>query len=276
VNLKSLAIPSAIGLFVVAILVIFSFVTTLHPRPYNGLNADGLQSVYKIGQPIVFTDVMAGYGTGTCNGPVTTIFDIEDPTKPVFSDKGSQWACPSTPNPQSYTYFYPSRTSPFSVAINKTGIYRLEISWGSIRSSTSFDVMPAFTNATNSASGNKTIIEEIGNLSAVKKFLVMHPDAKARVKNNVGIPRMFVEYYTKTGLFNSTIGTFYPPEYRTLKLIVSVNLFNNTAIPSYLELVCSVYSHDNKTATDYTLFPHNDLNLTFDGALQSNLCLGGN
>lgn len=275
-NLKSLAIPTAIGLFVVAILVIFSFVTTLHPRPYNGLNADGLRSVYKIGQPTVFTDVMAGYGTGTCNGPVTTIFDIEDPTTPVFSDKGSQWACSSTPNPQSYTYFYPSRTSPFSVAINKTGIYRLEISWDSIRSSTSFDVMPAFTNATNSASGNKTIIEEIGNLSAVKKFLVMHPDAKARVKSNVGIPRMFVEYDTKTGLFNSTIGTFYPPEYRTLKLIVSVNLFNNTAIPSYLELVCSVSSHDNKTATDYTLFPHNDLNLTFDGALQSNLCLGGN
>jgi len=51
--------------------------------------------------------------------------------------------------------------------------------------------------------------------------------------------------------------------------VVDVTLENQ----SYIEIVCSISSYDNKTQTDYTLFPHNDLNLTFDDALQSDRCL---
>lgn len=271
-NWKKVIVSTTVGLFVVVFFVIFSLATTFHPQTYRNINLDGFHTLYHLGEPIVFTVIGSGYGLAPCGGPVTKIFDIEDPTKPVFSDNGGDWICPAMQSTTSYTDYYPSKTNPFSIMINKTGIYRLDVNWGYIRSGTYFDIIPTSTNENDSAS-NQTIIKDISYLDAAKKFLDKHTDAVARVENGATHEPRVVDYYTKTGLFNGTIGTFSTPQYRTLKLLVPVNLVNNTAIPSYIEIVCSVSSYDNKTQEDYTLFPHNDLNLTFNDALQSDRCL---
>lgn len=273
-NWKKVVVPTTVGLFVVVFFVIFSLATTSYPQTYRNINLDGFHTVYRLGEPIVFTIISSGYGLAPCIGPVTKIFDIEDPTKPVFSDTGGNWLCPAMQSTTSFTYYYPSATKPFSITINKTGIYRLDVNWG-IGSGTYFDIIPTDINENGSAS-NQTIIKDISYLDAAKKFLDKHPDAVARMEGgSVDEPRV-VDYYTKTGLFNDTIGTFSAPQYRTLKLLVPVNLVNNSAIPSDVVIACSVSSYDNKTQTDYILFPHNNLNLTFNDALQSDRCLSEN
>jgi len=97
---------------------------------YTSFDAVGLQNTYHVGDTANFTLVIKGHGMVLCITPEMRIYNDLAPDKPILDVKSATMSCPVQTQPQDFQLYFPSKTSSFTMTLNQTGSYTLEISYG--------------------------------------------------------------------------------------------------------------------------------------------------
>lgn len=107
---------------------------------YRVIDTPELNDTYQVGQEIHFWIIIHGYGYYLCTDPDVSIYNENNKLNPVFHDSGGIVSCPPDIPPENYTFYYPSKISPYITSINQTGNYALNVSYGNMSIQKHFSV----------------------------------------------------------------------------------------------------------------------------------------
>lgn len=87
----------------------------------------GLQDSYKVGDQVNFSFEGSGYAR-PCSYPEATIYKTDQPTVKLFELKFPPFMCPIE-GPSLFTAHYPSKNGTYSITVNQSGRYTLDVSF---------------------------------------------------------------------------------------------------------------------------------------------------
>lgn len=108
---------------------------------YTVIDTPGLNDTYQVGQEIHFWVIIRGYGHYLCVEPDVSIYNENNNLNPIFHESGGILFCPAArTQAENYTFYYPSKISPYITSINQTGNYVLNVSYANMSIQKRFSV----------------------------------------------------------------------------------------------------------------------------------------
>jgi hypothetical protein len=96
-------------------------------KPWMKINTLGLNDTYIIGQPIIFSVNVQGFGYTPCDYPQVEIYDNKNPSMLIFHGNAYTMSCANLMAFSNYSFDFPGKNDHYVTSINKTGDYTLSI-----------------------------------------------------------------------------------------------------------------------------------------------------